>query len=47
MEVDIDSPYDVLGVNHNMSDVNIKKRYGNGILYDVQATCIFANLYSC
>lgn len=27
MEVDIDSPYDVLGVNHNMSDVNIKKRY--------------------
>ncbi|PNY07607.1 DnaJ heat shock n-terminal domain-containing protein [Trifolium pratense] len=27
MEAGIDSPYDVLGVNHNMSDVNIKKRY--------------------
>lgn len=27
MEVDADSPYDVLGVNHNMSSDNIKKRY--------------------
>jgi curved DNA-binding protein CbpA len=27
MEAGIDSPYDVLGVNHNMTDVNIKKRY--------------------
>ncbi|WVY95855.1 hypothetical protein V8G54_028006 [Vigna mungo] len=27
MEVEADSPYDVLGVNHNMSDANVKKRY--------------------
>lgn len=27
MEVEINSPYDVLGVNHNMSDGNIKKKY--------------------
>ncbi|CAL5209285.1 unnamed protein product [Lathyrus oleraceus] len=27
MDVEIDSPYDVLGVNHNMSDGNIKKKY--------------------
>ncbi|XP_061366608.1 uncharacterized protein LOC133309797 [Gastrolobium bilobum] len=27
MEVEADSPYDVLGVNHNMSSDNIKKRY--------------------
>lgn len=27
MEVEADSPYDVLGVNHNMSNENIKKRY--------------------
>ncbi|KAF7820069.1 DNA ligase 1 [Senna tora] len=27
MEVAADSPYDVLGVNHNMSSDNIKKRY--------------------
>ncbi|KAL9317754.1 hypothetical protein ACSQ67_014271 [Phaseolus vulgaris] len=27
MEVEADSPYDVLGVNHNMSDGNVKKRY--------------------
>ncbi|KAF8411863.1 hypothetical protein HHK36_004422 [Tetracentron sinense] len=27
MEVEVDSPYDVLGVNHNMSTDNIKKRY--------------------
>lgn len=27
MEVDADSPYDVLGVNHNMSSANVKKRY--------------------
>ncbi|XP_027365342.1 uncharacterized protein LOC113872196 [Abrus precatorius] len=27
MEVEGDSPYDVLGVNHNMSSENIKKRY--------------------
>ncbi|KAL2324722.1 hypothetical protein Fmac_023780 [Flemingia macrophylla] len=27
MEVEADGPYDVLGVNHNMSSENIKKRY--------------------
>ncbi|XP_019453044.1 PREDICTED: uncharacterized protein LOC109354778 [Lupinus angustifolius] len=27
MEVEAESPYDVLGVNHNMSNDNIKKRY--------------------
>uniref|UniRef100_A0A0R0EL68 J domain-containing protein n=1 Tax=Glycine max TaxID=3847 RepID=A0A0R0EL68_SOYBN len=27
MEVEADSPYDVLGVNHNMSSDNIKKKY--------------------
>lgn len=27
MDSEIDSPYDVLGVNHNMSDGNIKKKY--------------------
>ncbi|RDX68824.1 hypothetical protein CR513_52146, partial [Mucuna pruriens] len=27
MEVEADSPYDVLGVNHNMSSDNVKKRY--------------------
>ncbi|CAJ1976825.1 unnamed protein product [Sphenostylis stenocarpa] len=27
MEVEADSPYDVLGVNHNMSNENVKKRY--------------------
>lgn len=28
MEADADSPYDVLGVNHNMAADNMKKRYG-------------------
>lgn len=28
MEADANSPYDVLGVNHNMAADNMKKRYG-------------------
>jgi len=27
MEVEADSPYDVLGANHNMSSDNMKKKY--------------------
>lgn len=26
MDADVDSPYDVLGVNHNMASDNVKKR---------------------
>ena len=33
MEVEGDSPYDVLGVNHIMSSDNIKKRYD--LLYNL------------
>jgi len=34
MEVEADNPYDVLGVNHNMSSDNIKKK----------VCCLFASL---
>lgn len=36
MEADVNSPYDVLGVNHNMAADNMKKRYGFCYTFGIQ-----------